>query len=142
MSQSKPSIVLIPGAWHTPAHYEELIALLENAGYPVKSMQLPSAGSTDPESHSVATDAEAIRQKLLYPLLEEEGKDVVVLMHSYGGCPGAAAVKGVDKTKINGKIIGIVFLAAFLAREGDSLRGALGGKLDPWVIINVRFLYG
>lgn len=138
MSQTKPSIALIPGAWHSPVHYEKLITLLENAGYPVKTMQLPSAGSVEPKKESTAGDAEAIRENLLLPLLNE-GNDVIVLMHSYGGCPGAAAAKGLGKTerKTSGSVIGLIFIAAFLAREGDSLLSALGGKFDPWVMINV-----
>lgn len=137
MSQAKPYIALVPGAWHSPAHYQELISILENAGYPVKTMRLPSVDSAEPKKESSAADAEAIREKLLLPLLDA-GNDVVLLMHSYGGCPGAAAAKGLGKNerKTSGNIIGLIFMAAFLAREGDSLLSALGGKFDPWVMIN------
>lgn len=142
MSQVKPHIVLVPGAWHSPIHYQELIELLEKAGYSVKSMQLPSVGSKEPNQVSVATDATAIREKLLLPLLDD-GKDVILLMHSYGGCPGAAAAKGLGKHDSNangrGSIVGLIFLTAFLAREGDSLLSALQGKFDPWVEINVSY---
>lgn len=138
MSEEKPYIALVPGAWHSPIHYQELLDLFESAGYPTKSVQLPSVGSPDPKKESVTGDAAAIREKLLLPLIED-GKDVVLLMHSYGGCPGAAAATGLSKTEREengGGIIGLVFIAAFLAQEGDSLLSALGGKFDPWVIIN------
>jgi len=136
MSQEKPYIALVPGAWHSPVHYQELLNLFEKAGYPTKSIQLPSVGSADPNKESVAGDAAAIRENLLLPLIDS-GKDVVLVMHSYGGCPGAAAAKGLSKAeRKNSGVIGLVFIAAFLAREGDSLLSALGGKFDPWVIIN------
>lgn len=136
MSQVKPHIALVPGAWHSPVHYQELLDLFEKAGYPTSSIQLPSVDSAHPNSESVAGDVAAIREKLLLPLINE-GKDVVLIMHSYGGCPGGAAAKGLSKAeRKNGGIIGLVFIAAFLAREGDSLLSALGGKFDPWVIIN------
>lgn len=143
MSQEKPYIALVPGAWHSPVHYQELLNLFEKAGYPTKSIQLPSVGSADPNKESVAGDAAAIRENLLLPLIDN-GKDVVLVMHSYGGCPGAAAAKGLSKVeRKNNGVIGLVFVAAFLAREGDSLLSALGGKFDPWVIINVStILYG
>ncbi|OKL60697.1 hypothetical protein UA08_04256 [Talaromyces atroroseus] len=137
MSQTKPYIVLVPGAWHTPVHYQELTALLEEAGYPVKTTKLPSVASNQLNKESVVRDSNTIREKLLLPLLDE-GKDVILLMHSYGGCPGAAAAKGLGKTerKTGRSIIGLVFLAAFLAREGNSLLSALHGKFDRWVVIN------
>lgn len=52
----------------------------------------------------------------------------------------AAAAKGLGKTEGKPGIIGLIFIAAFLSREGDSLLSALGGKFDPWVIINVSDL--
>ena len=30
----------------------------------------------------------------LLPLIENEAKDVIILMHSYGGVPGSGAAKG------------------------------------------------
>ncbi|OAX83797.1 hypothetical protein ACJ72_01834 [Emergomyces africanus] len=137
MPLAKPHIALISGAWHSPVHYQELSNFLEKAGYLVSSIRLPSVGSSDPKKESVNGDAIAIRENLLLPLLDD-GKDVVMVMHSYGGCPGSAAAAGLSKTerKTGGGVIGLIYIAAFLAREGDSLLSALGGKFDPWVIIN------
>ncbi|KPM38494.1 hypothetical protein AK830_g8054 [Neonectria ditissima] len=138
---SKPTIVLVPGAWHTPEHYDLLLQRLRDAGYPTSSNQLTSVGSADPKNQTVATDTKFIREDLLLPELDQ-GKDVVLVMHSYGGCPGAAAAKGLSKTERvaagqKGGILGLVFISAFLANEGDSLQSKLPGqKLDPWNIIN------
>lgn len=142
MSLPKPTFVLIPGAWHSPSHFDQLVARLHEADYPTASLALPSVGSENPKSVDVATDVAFIKEKLLLPLLEEE-KDVVLLMHSYGGCPGGAAAKGLSKSERRaagqkGGIIGLVFLAAFLARDGDSLLSAAGGKWDSWVLADVR----
>ncbi|KAK7403069.1 hypothetical protein QQX98_011180 [Neonectria punicea] len=138
---SKPTIVLVPGAWHTPKHYNLLLQRLRDAGYPTSSQQLTSVGSTDPKNQTVATDTNFIRESLLLPELDQ-GKDAILIMHSYGGCPGAAAAKGLSKTERaaagqKGGIVGLIFMCAFLANEGDSLRSKLPGeKLDPWNIIN------
>ena len=138
MAAGKPTIVLVPGAWHSPSHYTELIGAFEKAGYPTKSSRLPSVGSADPRNESTEKDANFIRGGLLSPLLDEE-KDIVLVMHSYGGCPGAAAAKGLSKTERGSRsgIVCLVFITAFLAREGDSLKSALGGRFDPWCIVNV-----
>ena len=139
---SKPTIVLVPGAWHTPVHFEAFIHRLRDAGYPTISKQLKSVGSADPKNQTVVSDTNFIRQDVLLPELDQ-GKDIILIMHSYGGCPGAAAAKGLSKTERvaagkEGGIIGLVFMCAFLAAEGDSLKSKLPGQqLDPWNIINV-----
>ena len=141
MAGSKPTFVLVPGAWHSPSHYGHLLARLQGAGYPTVSLALPSVNPQEPKKVEVVTDIVFIREKILLPLLED-GKDVVLAMHSYGGCVGGAAAKGLSKSERRsegrqGGVIGLVFIAAFLAREGDSLLSALGGKFDPWVTVNV-----
>jgi pimeloyl-ACP methyl ester carboxylesterase len=139
---TKPTILFVPGAWHTPAHYQSFFQKLQDAGYPTNSKQLPSVGATEPETQTSAADAAFIRGNVLLPDIEQ-GKDVILVMHSYGGCPGAAAAKGLSKAERTavgktGGIVGLVFMCAFVANEGDSLRSKLpGNKLDPWNILNV-----
>jgi pimeloyl-ACP methyl ester carboxylesterase len=139
---SNPTIVLIPGAWHSPLHYAPLIELLERARYDVVTERLPSVGSPKPREQSVAKDAAFIEKVLLKPLVDS-GKDVLLLMHSYGGCPGADAAKGYSKAERaaagkKGGIVGLVFMCAFVANEGDSLLSKLPGQqYDPWVIHDV-----
>lgn len=135
----KPVIAIIPGAWHSPIHYKVLIELLENQGYDVVSRRNPSCDSSDPNAQSVTSDALSIRSNLLLPSINA-GREVIVAMHSYGGCPGAAAARGLSKAELTargrrGGIIGLLFICAFLAREGDSLLSSLPGQVfDPWVV--------
>jgi len=139
---SLPTIVLVPGAWHSPQHYSALIDNLKAQSFQVVTDRLPSVGSKTPREQSVSKDADFIQNHLLLPILDS-GKDVLLLMHSYGGCPGADAAKGLSKAerKAAGKkggIIGLVFMCAFVAAEGDSLLSKLPGQVyDPWVIQNV-----
>ncbi len=135
----KPTIALVPGAWHSPIQYSELIVLLRARGYPVVTQRNPSCDSSNPNAESVLADATSIRANLLMPHINA-GKDVVLAMHSYGGCPGAAAAKGLSKAELaaqgkKGGIIGLLFICAFVAKEGDSLLSKLPGNVfDPWVI--------
>ncbi|KAF2867792.1 Alpha/beta hydrolase fold-1 [Massariosphaeria phaeospora] len=138
---ANPTVVLVPGAWHSPIHYAPLTQLLEAANHTVVTARLPSVGSSTPKDQSVANDASFIENKLLRPLMEQ-GKDVLLLMHSYGGCPGAVAAKGHSKKERmdagqKGGIVGLVFLCAFLAGEGDSLKSKLPNQEHfPWVMEN------
>jgi len=137
---SLPTIVVVPGAWHSPVHYTELLALFEAAGYPTSSSVLPSVDPPNPNITTATTDADFIKDNILAPLLSQ-GKEIVMVMHSYGGSPGGAAANGLSKVERTaagktGGIIGLVFIAALLVQEGTSLLTAVGGTFNPWVEVN------
>lgn len=138
---SKPTIVLVPGAWHSPSHYSTLLTLIQRAGYPTASSRLPSVGSPTPLTATVEQDAHFIRDKMLLPLIDS-GTDVLLVLHSYGGIPGAAAAKGLSKAEREkvgqeGGIVGLVLIVAIVVREGDSLEQMAGGKLHDWIDLDV-----
>lgn len=58
----------------------------------------------------------------------DQGKDVVLLMHSYGGMVGTEATRGLsrierEKNGLKGGIVRLVFLASIFAPPGRSTRG-------------------
>ena len=65
---------------------------------------------------------------------------MVLIMHSYGGCPGSMAADGLsvsERRKIGkpGGIIGMIMICGFVIRAGQTLRTMLpGDKFQPWVI--------
>ncbi|KAL0019851.1 hypothetical protein WJX79_008587 [Trebouxia sp. C0005] len=64
-------------------------------------------------------------------------------MHSYGGCPGAAAAQGLSaKDRAadgkTGGIIGLIFIAAFLLHQGDCVFNGVGGKWEPWHCVDEK----
>ncbi|KAL8627897.1 hypothetical protein Q9189_006388 [Teloschistes chrysophthalmus] len=138
----KPSIVLVPGAWHSPEHYSILRDLLKHNGYETISHRNPSCNSVRPNSESAAKDAAFIRNHVLMPLLTS-GKRVVLVLHSYGGLPGAAAAKGLSFVERRaaeqpGGIVGLIFISALIAHEGQSFLSMLPGQVfDEWVIPEV-----
>ena len=142
MQSPKPTLVLIPTAWHSPVHYVALFDLLTDAGYPTLSQAPPSVDPHLALNVHVATDEAFIRDNLLLPLLEE-GKDVVLVLHGYGASPGAAAAVGLSKKERanqdrKGGVIGLVVVAGFVFAEGETLFGRLGGKFEPWHVVDVR----
>lgn len=141
MASKLPTIVIVPGAWHSPLHYSPLTALFGNAGHTVSSSALPSINPPEPDSVTTTSDANFISENLLAPLLNE-GKDILLVMHSYGGSPGSVAARGQSKVEraskgLEGGIIGLVFIAALVAPEGASLLAMVGGKFHPWVQVGV-----
>lgn len=134
---AKPTIVISHGAWHPPAVYEGFISKLKDASYDALIPTLPSLDNPDPTSATCAKDADAVRAAIL-PLLDE-GKDVIVLAHSYGGIPAAGAAHGLSvetrkKQGQKGGVIGLVYASAFVVPEGLGLLTVMGGKHAPYLV--------
>ena len=133
---------MVPGAWLPPSTYQSFLGALEKVGYPTKCAELASMSPKRPELATVEVDATEIWLYTLLPLIEEEGKEIVIVMHSYGSMPASAAAKGygVKELKLKGKkggVLGLVFISAFLIPEGASLTDGTGGALVPWIKDNV-----
>ena len=117
MASTKPAVVIVPGAWHVPAHYKILSNGLQSAGYDVTTCDMPSTGPPEPlpdMSEDIAVVQSAIKSYI------DKGLNVVLVMHSMGGLIGGSACKGLrpeDQTSGKG-IIQLVYLASFAAQEG------------------------
>lgn len=102
-------------------------------------MKLLSAGG--PPSTNLADDAEHIRQTSLNHLIAQ-GKEVVVVMHSYSGLPGTESVKGLLRTDLaaqgkNGGVVALVYITAFLLKAGESVQSIMPDGLDPVMTFDV-----
>jgi len=142
---TRPTIILVAGAWMLPSTYENFLAILQKAGYPTSYASYPSLNPVDPLKADVAADSAAIREKVMLPLIETQGKEVVVVMHSYGGMPGSVAFVELGKTQRahhgkRGGVVGLVFISGFVLQEGASVADGQGGALPPWVKEDTVFL--
>jgi len=123
MSSSKPVIVLIPGAWHTPEGFTPLITLLSIAGYPCIPLSIPST-SAHPGHPDFSQDVTYVCNTISE--LVEAGKEVVVVMHSGGSIPGSEALPHLSKVerKKEGKkggLIRLVYIGILLPEAGVSM---------------------
>ncbi|KAL4947987.1 Alpha/beta hydrolase fold-1 [Aspergillus filifer] len=123
----RPTIVFVPGAWHTPTTFDLLLPPLHAAGYPTISVHLPSIGAIGPVKY--ADDVSSIRKVVAG--LVEMGQEVVVVAHSYGGCPSTDAVAGLGRKyrtlNLVGGVTQIVYIAGLVPTKGNC-----GG---PWMEI-------
>lgn len=139
-TMSKPTIIIVPGAWQLPPAFDNIVKLLNEAGYPTVHVPLPTVGGTELPLAGQSDDVDAVR-KVLVPVVEE-GKEVVVIGHSAGGISMSGAVEGYDagSRKAAGKTGGVVrciFMTAFVLPKGQSLLGMLGGQPLPWMVVEV-----
>lgn len=143
---TKPSIVIIPGAWQKPAAFRGIVERLSAAGYPTVHVPLPTVGGTETPLAGLDDDVAAVRA-VLAPLVEggEDGgaRDVVLIGHSSGGISMSAVAEGLDAASRRaagkkGGVVRCVYLAAFVLPKGQSLLGMLGGQPLPWMVVEVR----
>ena len=119
---SPPTIAFVPGIAHQGSCFDPLIAKLRS-DYECVSRSLPSCfDSADAPKVTLSDDVAFIRNEILKPLIDA-GKQVVVVMHSYGGLPGSNAVESLDPGTIkrqggSGGVIGLVYIAAIVAPKG------------------------
>jgi hypothetical protein len=137
---SRPTIVLVPGAWLGIPFYEPAITALKLAGYPASIASYPSLNPKDPLETDCKGDADVINE-YVRNLVEDKGKDVVIVMHSYASMPGSAAAKGLSKTARTragkrGGVLGLAVVGGFLVPEGVSCAGLQGGALPPWIVLD------
>lgn len=132
----------MPGAWHNPTCWKKITPLVEAQGYKCICVTLPST-----TGNNVATykqDIDSVRDPIQAEV--STGRDVVVVMHSYGGAVGASAIKGLtlptpgvpsSEDSSVGHVIGLVYIASGFGPSGISFLQGLGGnpppswKLDP-----------
>ena len=126
-----PAIVLVPGAFHHPSQYAELQSILESAGYPTTTVDLPSTGGPKPLDGALP-DFQAVHDACKTHI--DSGLDVILAMHSYGGVAGSGGAKGLrPQDTENGKgIIALAYFAAFILDEGSNLVDTFGGGHAPW----------
>ena len=141
MVQPHPSFLIVPGAWHQPSAYEKLVTSLRNTGYSTSVVSLPSCNAPDPQNATCSADAAAVRQEILQSMDAGDGKDLVIVCHSYGGIPGGGAAYGLSKTARakdgkGGGVIGLIYVAGFVVPEKSSLLETLGGQHAPYVDAN------
>lgn len=125
---TKPAIVIIHGGWHVPQNYEELKTALQVVGYDVYVPSLPSTNGSRPPNADLSDDTKVVRsfvEKLL-----SEGRNIAVLMHSYGGQVGSNALYGMSLESrsaqgLKGGVSHLIYVTAFAVPEGTSMMNLL-----------------
>jgi len=136
MSIPKPTIIIIHGAWHHPDHYALLVKLLTAKGYETLCPSQPTYNNV-PATKSLHDDVALIREILTK--LVGDGKEVIVIMHSYGGMIGTEAVteslskKSRSSNREKGGVVQLLYMSAFVLHKGQCLAAPLGGELPPFI---------
>ncbi len=110
-ASTKPSILLVHGAFADGSSWSKVIPILERDGYDVTAVQIPLTALAD----DIATTKRVI---------EAQKGPVVVVGHSYGGLVITGAAAG------NSNVKSLVYVAAF-APDANETVAAAGAKFAP-----------
>ncbi|KAL4908878.1 hypothetical protein BDW74DRAFT_165599 [Aspergillus multicolor] len=136
---TQPTIVFSLGAWSTPAVFDAVRSRLHSLGFDSECAARPSVDA-EPPLKTFEDDVASLRSVLTR--LAEEGKDIIVVAHSYGGMVASSAVEGLGPAKGDrGKVVKVIYLAAFALDKGQSLLGLLDGNLLPWMKLEGDYVY-
>ncbi|KAM3415142.1 hypothetical protein BST61_g10267 [Cercospora zeina] len=136
---SRPTIILIPGAWHVPEHFAQVRTELETAGYRCLGIELP-ANTSQPrvQRHllNISDDQQAIRKCIVSELDSSPTTNVLIVTHSYSSIPGTAALVNLgvptdEASPHKNGVVGVVIISGFLLSPGITMLEAMSGKLPP-----------
>ena len=96
------NIILVHGAWADGSTWTKVIPILQDAGHRVIAVHLPL--------HSLVDDVATVKRAI-----ELVGRPTIVVGHSYGGMVITNASYN------NANLKGLVYVAAFAPKEGQSL---------------------
>lgn len=126
---TKPTILIVTASFSPASFYHSFLADLESLGFEAHVRDLPSADRRPPSpAATLADDAQYVHH--IINRLCAEGKDVVVVAHSYGGCVATEAIKGLtEKQEGRGKVLSVVYLTALMPQLGESLADMFDAEL-------------
>jgi alpha-beta hydrolase superfamily lysophospholipase len=129
---SKPSILFIPGSFALPEFYDPVVNAVAAKGYEIRALHLPSVGlKTGPregEPPTMYDDATFIAKET--EKLADEGKNVIIVAHSYGAVPATESTKGLGKEERQtqgkkGGIVKLAYMTALVPAVGITAGGVL-----------------
>lgn len=151
---SRPSILLIPGSFALPDFYDIVVDAATAQGYSIKALHLPSVGLSTLNGRpgvlpTMYDDAAFIAGEA--EKLADEGKDVLLIGHSYGGVPVTQSLKGLSikerqKQGKAGGVVGLAYITSVVPVVGQSAADVLGNvpqehKLDLKIDVRLLLLF-
>ena len=87
---AKLTLVFVHGSWHNPNFFAGVRCTLEERGYSTRCPDMPTDG---PErlAKSLADDAACVSAEVA--ICTDQGADVILILHSYGGLPGSQVLE-------------------------------------------------
>lgn len=135
------TIVIVPGSFAPADLYTEFVGVLSKHGLETLVVDTPSVGRREGKDPATMTDDADEITRVVLPLVDQ-GKEVILVAHSYGGIPTTQSLEKLSQKarSAQGKSGGVkkvVYLTAVILQAGSSNFELFGGNMPEWVTVNV-----
>ncbi|KAH6691384.1 Alpha/beta hydrolase fold-1 [Plectosphaerella plurivora] len=128
---SPPTVVFVHGAWHTPECWTKVIPRLEAQNYRCATVRL--ASTLGNPAATFGDDVAAVQAVIKEHT--SQGRNVLVVGHSYGGAVSSTAIKGLTKpagdnteTPGTGYVVGLMLITTTFIKTGSSFGACINGS--------------
>jgi pimeloyl-ACP methyl ester carboxylesterase len=118
--------VLVHGGWCGGRFWEKVVPLLEEAGHEVEAPDLPGHGDDPTPIPEISLQSYADR---VIGVLDAQPEPVVLVGHSMGGAVISQAAEQRPE-----KVETLVYLAAYLLRDGETVLSVLGNDTESLLL--------
>ncbi|MGH8006832.1 MAG: alpha/beta fold hydrolase [Candidatus Binatia bacterium] len=122
------TFVLIHGAWHGGWCWYKIVPLLTQAGHRVVTPDLPGRGKDKTPLSDISLSRHV---EHICAVLDAQPEPVTLVGHSFGG----VIITQVAELRPE-RVKSLVYLTAFLLRDGETLRGALRDATESLLVPN------
>lgn len=128
---SPPTLVFVHGAWHTEECWAKVIPRLEAQNYRCTAVRLASTRGSNTTTivDDIAVVQAAIKEHT------SQGRNVLVVGHSYGGAVASSAIEGLTKpagenteTSGTGYVVGLMLITTGFIQTGSSFGATIDGS--------------
>ncbi|CEI61597.1 hypothetical protein FVEN_g9320 [Fusarium venenatum] len=141
---SNPTLVIVPGSFAPTKMYDGFVENLKSHDIKTVVISTPSVGRKEGRSPATMSDDAQEISNVVSKLLDE-GEQVVLMTHSYGGIPGTESLKTISRRarEAEGKKGGvekIVYLTSVVLQPGTSNFEAFGGTLPDSLTVEDDYM--
>ncbi|KAL4884931.1 alpha/beta-hydrolase [Aspergillus karnatakaensis] len=141
---TSPTLLFIPGAWHKPTCYDKVISILKQK-HSLHCISITLPTTTGDPSATFKDDTDAAREAITKEV--NQGRNVVVLAHSYGGMVGNSAIKGFTRPSRDAEtdttarpeseyVIGLILIASGFTLTGLTFMDPFFDNPPPFWRVN------
>ncbi|PSN69231.1 alpha/beta-hydrolase [Corynespora cassiicola Philippines] len=139
MAATKPILVLVPGSFSQLNSYTKAIDPFRAKGYELEAVTLPTTGKKPGPLPTMYDDAAQIAG--VVERLADEGKDIVLVGHSYGGIPVSQSIKGLSKQDRvkqgkKGGLVRVAYLTALVPDVGQAAQNVLTNDGEQYIAVD------